>query len=82
MFSSIGTQGIQEHFSRRIGAAKDIDGNTIENRIIAGLRLSGKITDNLRLGLNMQTEQDESNKISSNNNMVLSLQQRVFQNQI
>ena len=80
LFSSLGdSRDSRAFFSRRIGVAKDIDGNTIENRIIAGLRLSGKITDNLRLGfLNMQTEKDESNKISSNNNMVLSLQQRVF----
>ena len=80
LFSSLGdSRDSRAFFSRRIGVAKDIDGNTIENRIIGGLRLSGKITDNLRIGfLNMQTEQDKSNKISSNNNMVLSLQQRVF----
>ena len=80
LFSSLGdSRDSRAFFSRRIGVAKDLDGNTIENRIIAGLRLSGKITDNLRLGfLNMQTEQDKSNNISSNNNMVLSLQQRVF----
>ena len=80
LFASIGdSRDSRAFFSRRIGVAKDIDGNTIENRIIGGLRLSGKITDNLRIGfLNMQTEQDKSNKISSNNNMVLSLQQRVF----
>ena len=26
-------------FSRRIGIAKDLDGNNIQNKIIAGLRL-------------------------------------------
>ncbi|MBL4905566.1 MAG: carbohydrate binding family 9 domain-containing protein, partial [Flavobacteriaceae bacterium] len=30
-------------FSRRIGIAKDINGNSIENGIVAGVRLSGKI---------------------------------------
>lgn len=66
-------------FSRRIGLAPDIDGNTIENRIIAGTRLSGKINRNLRLGfLNIQTEEDEENEIPSNNNMMLALQQKVF----
>ncbi|AKA35866.1 DUF5916 domain-containing protein [Flagellimonas lutaonensis] len=66
-------------FSRRIGIAEDVDGNTIENPIIAGLRLSGKINNNLRLGfLNIQTEEDAANEIASNNNMMLSLQQRVF----
>ena len=37
-------------FSRRIGVAKDLDGNTIENKIIAGARLSGKIDEDWRVG--------------------------------
>jgi len=36
-------------FSRRIGIAEDTLGNTIENRIIGGVRLSGKLTKDLRL---------------------------------
>ena len=52
-------------FSRRIGVAKDINGNTIENRITSGMRLSGKINKNLRIGfLNMITEEDTKNNIS------------------
>ena len=80
LFSSLGdSRDSRAFFSRRIGVAKDSDGNTIENRILAGLRLSGKLSDNLRIGfLNMQTEEDATNKISSNNNMVFSLQQKVF----
>ncbi len=66
-------------FSRRIGIARDTSGNTIENRIIGGLRLSGKVNNNLRLGfLNIQTEKDEGNEIASNNNMMFALQQKVF----
>ena len=66
-------------FSRRIGVAKDIDGNTIENRIIAGGRLSGKLNSNLRIGfLNILTEADEKNKIPSNLNTVFTLRQKVF----
>ncbi len=66
-------------FSRRIGIATDTAGNTIENRILGGLRLSGKINNNLRLGfLNMQTQEDSDNEIPSNNNMMFSLQQKVF----
>ena len=69
----------QPFFSRRIGVAKDLDGNTIENKIIAGARLSGKITNNMRLGfLNMQTQEDSANGISANNNTVFSLQQKMF----
>ncbi|PQJ15548.1 DUF5916 domain-containing protein [Aureicoccus marinus] len=66
-------------FSRRIGIARDTAGNTIENRIIAGMRLSGKLSPTLRLGvLNIQTEEDAANEIASNNNLMVSLQQKVF----
>ena len=69
----------QPFFSRRIGVAKDRDGNTIENKIIAGARLSGKLNDKLRLGfLNMQTQEDAANGIAANNNTVFSLQQKMF----
>jgi hypothetical protein len=66
-------------FSRRIGIAKDVDDNSIENKIIGGLRLSGKLNRDLRLGLmNILTEADEANEIASNNNTMFALQQRVF----
>ncbi|MEL6976032.1 MAG: DUF5916 domain-containing protein [Bacteroidota bacterium] len=66
-------------FSRRIGIATDTADNTIENRILGGIRLSGKINNNLRLGfLNIQTEEDAANFIASNNNLMFSLQQKVF----
>ena len=66
-------------FTRRIGVTKDLNGNTIQNKIRAGVRLSGKLTKRLRIGLlNMQTAKDEENMISSNNNTVLSFQQNVF----
>ncbi len=66
-------------FSRRIGIAKNKDGETIENKIIAGARLSGKLNNNLRLGfLNMQTAEDLENEIPTVNNMVVSLQQKMF----
>ena len=66
-------------FTRRIGVTKDLNGNTIQNKIHAGVRLSGKLTKRLRVGLlNMQTAKDETNLIPSNNNTVLSFQQNVF----
>ena len=44
LFSGFGDRGDSNpFFSRRIGIAKDLDGNSIQNKIIAGLRLSGKI---------------------------------------
>ena len=61
-------------FSRRIGVAEDLEGNTIENKIIAGARLSGKLNSNLRLGfLNILTDADIKNEIPSNLNTVFYL---------
>ncbi len=66
-------------FSRRIGLARDKNGNMIENRIIGGVRLSGKLSDDWRLGfLNMQTESHRENKIASNNNMMFVVQRKMF----
>ncbi len=80
LFGSFGgSRDANPFFSRRIGIAQDTVDETIENKIIGGLRLSGKVTKNLRLGLlNIQTAVDEANKIPSNNNTVLALQQKVF----
>tara|TARA_B100000809_G_scaffold57613_1_gene53754 strand:+ start:254 stop:2449 length:2196 start_codon:yes stop_codon:yes gene_type:complete len=66
-------------FSRRIGIAKDANNNTIENNIIGGVRLSGKVNNNLRVGLlTMQTAEDIKNEIPTVNNTVITLQQKVF----
>ncbi|NJB38079.1 DUF5916 domain-containing protein [Croceivirga sp. JEA036] len=80
LFGSFGgTRDANPFFSRRIGIAKDTADNTIENRILGGLRLSGKLNKNLRIGfLNIQTEEDKENEIASNNNMMIALQQKVF----
>jgi hypothetical protein len=66
-------------FSRRIGIARDSVGNSIENRILGGVRLSGKLNDNWRLGvLSIQTDKDKANEIASNNNTMIALQKKVF----
>jgi hypothetical protein len=66
-------------FSRRIGIAKDANDNIIENDIIAGVRLSGKVNNNLRVGLlTMQTAEDIKNEIPTVNNTVITLQQKLF----
>lgn len=65
-------------FSRRIGLARDTLGNLIQNDIIGGVRLSGKLDNNWRLGfLNIQTAKDAANQIASNNNMMVSLQRKI-----
>lgn len=80
LFGSFGSEeDANPFFSRRIGIAENLEEETIENGIIGGLRLSGKLNENLRLGfLTIQTEKDEANHIASNNNTVLALQQRMF----
>lgn len=80
LFSGFGDQrDANPFFSRRIGIAQDTAGNTIENKILGGVRLSGKINNRLRLGFfNIQTEQDADNKIASNNNSMIALQQLLF----
>ncbi len=80
LFSSFGDQrDANPFFSRRIGIASDTAGNSIENRIIGGVRLSGKLSNNLRVGLlNIQTDEDLENEIASNNNTMIALQQKVF----
>lgn len=66
-------------FSRRIGLARDASGTLIENRILGGIRLSGKLNDNWRLGfLNLQTAEDVKNEIASNNNMMFAMQRKMF----
>lgn len=80
LFSNFGAARMVTPFlTRRIGVAKDKNGNTIENRIIAGARLSGKLNNKWRIGfLNMLTDEDLPNEIAAQNNTVLSLQKNVF----
>ncbi|MDC8005849.1 DUF5916 domain-containing protein [Aureisphaera galaxeae] len=67
-------------FSRRIGLARDVDDDLIQNDIIAGARLSGKLNEDWRLGvLNIQTAADEANEIASNNNSMIAIQKKVGQ---
>ena len=80
LFKDFGsTRDVVPFFSRRIGVAKDLEGNTIENKIIYGARLSGKLNSNLRVGfLNIVTDEDVENEIASNLNTVFTLRQKVF----
>jgi len=66
-------------FSRRIGIARNADGSSIQNAILGGVRLSGKLNDDWRLGfLNIQNREDLSDQIASNNNAMFALQRKVF----
>ena len=82
LFASFGNtfSEARPFFSRRIGLARDTAENLIQNNIIAGARLSGKLDENWRLGvLNIQTARDLPNEIASNNNAMIALQRRVAQ---
>jgi hypothetical protein len=80
LFGSFGgARDANPFFSRRIGIATDSAGNSTQNDILGGIRLSGKLNKDLRLGfLNIQTSEDAERNIASNNNMMLALQQKMF----
>ncbi|MEZ4776270.1 MAG: DUF5916 domain-containing protein [Bacteroidia bacterium] len=80
LFSAFGQSRVNPFFSRRIGVARDTaTGQNIQNPILYGARLSGKLNDNLRVGvLNMQTASEQENGLPGFNYTVATLQQRVF----
>ncbi|MEZ5042720.1 MAG: DUF5916 domain-containing protein [Saprospiraceae bacterium] len=80
LFGSFGQTRVNPFFSRRIGVVRDTTtGQNIQNPILYGARLSGKLNENLRVGLlNMQTAREEENGLPSFNYTVAALQQKVF----
>ncbi|WP_075350828.1 carbohydrate binding family 9 domain-containing protein [Algoriphagus marinus] len=80
LFANYGQRGNTPFFSRRIGVSRDEStGQNIESAIPLGLRLSGKVNDNLRVGvLSMQVADDQSASLPSYNYSMVSLQQKVF----
>lgn len=80
LFGSFGNERINPFFSRRIGVSQDtLTGNAIQNTIYGGARLSGKLNENLRLGLlTMQTASDPANGLPDYNYSILSLQRRMY----
>lgn len=81
LFSSFGSSNTNPFFTRRIGIATDtITDETIQNPILYGARLSGKVNKNLRVGLlNMQTAKQDAAGLPSFNYTVATAQQRVFE---
>ena len=80
LFSEFGVQRTNPFFSRRIGIVTDTaTGINIQNPIYFGARLSGKLNDNLRVGLlNMHTARDLKNGLPSFNYTVATMQHQVF----
>ncbi len=80
LFADFGVEGTRPFFSRRIGIAVDTaTGQNIQNQIYGGVRLSGKIDNNWRVGfLNIQGAEDPSIGLPSTNYMVATVQRKVF----
>ncbi len=80
LFASFGFTKIRPFFSRQIGLGFDSSTFAVKQIPIPyGLRLSGKINQNWRIGLmNIQTLRDSTAKITGQNYSVFALQRRVF----
>ncbi len=79
LFSGFGTGRSQPFFSRRIGITQDTaTDESIQNTILYGARLSGKINDRTRIGLlNTQTAAQLDNDLPSFNYTVGVLQRNI-----
>jgi len=80
LFANFGSENVRPFFSRRIGVAIDsATGVNVQNPIIGGARLSGRVNKNWRLGLlNMQTGADEDINLPSFNYTVAAVQRQLF----
>jgi hypothetical protein len=83
LFAMFGFPSTRPFFSRRIGLAYNpVKEQNEKVPILAGARLSGKITDNLRVGLlSMQTgrrDWDSTSVLPSSNFTVATVQQKIF----
>lgn len=80
LFADFGTQNVRPFFSRRIGVDRDErTGQNVQNQILFGARLSGKLNDDWRIGaMNMQTASDEERGIAGKNFTVAAVQKKVF----
>jgi len=79
LFGRFGSRRLNPFFSRRIGVSVDtLTGNNISNTIYGGARLSGKLNENLRVGLlNMVTAPQQENDLPTFNYTVAAAEHRV-----
>jgi hypothetical protein len=80
LFSGFGTGRVTPFFSRRIGVTQDTSsGDNVQNTILYGARLSGKLNERTRVGLlNMQTTKQVDNDLPSFNYTVATAEQNIF----
>ena len=81
LFSAFGSSDARPFFSRRIGIAKDTStGTNIMNPLYFGARMSGNITNRLRVGvMTIQAAEEKEISLPSTNYSVASLQQMIGQ---
>ena len=80
LFANFGLDGTRPFFSRRIGVVQDgTTGQNLQSRIYGGLRLNGKLDQNLRIGiLATQLEENKALALPSTNYFVAAMQQRIL----
>lgn len=80
LFAGFGVDGTRPFFSRRIGIAVDTaTGQNLQNPLYFGARLSGKLNNNLRLGmLSVQAAPEKSIGLPSTNYSVTTVQQKIW----
>jgi hypothetical protein len=80
LFANFGVEGIRPFFSRRIGVTRDPGtGQNIQNKIDAGLRISGKLGDKTRVGLlQMRAAAVDSIGQPAQDFTVVALQRKLF----
>ena len=80
LFANFGSARARPFFSRRIGIGRDTSTDVIvQNPLLYGARLSGKVGKNWRVGLlNTQTAQQPRNGIAGENYTVGVVQRQVF----
>nr|MCU0355259.1 carbohydrate binding family 9 domain-containing protein [Cytophagales bacterium] len=79
LFDSFGSERNRPFFSRRVGIGRDtLTGQIVQNPILYGARLSGKLDKNWRIGLmNMQTARNARRGIAAQNYTVAAVQRQV-----
>ena len=82
LFSNLGSRESRPMFTRRIGIARDsTTSQYVQNPIIYGAKLSGKLSEDLRIGvLNMQTSKLLNSGIPSYNYGMAVLEKNVLKN--
>ena len=80
LFSGFGFDNARPFFSRRIGVAIDSStGQNVQNRILGGARVSGRLNDDWRVGLlTMQGAADDARGIDPRNYTMIAAQRQLF----